>query len=182
MEHGKTDYMDLIDSLNRKAEKRDAEQRLASIEAQELLPRRRTHKDREHEVQSACVRWFALQYPQYKGLLFAVPNGGQRNAIVAAKLKAEGVVAGVADLMLAIPKTEDESSGTVTISGKVVAHGLFIEMKTEEKSSRQRASQKEWQEKVERQGYAYRICRSLEEFMRTINGYLGNGKESESKR
>ncbi len=47
-------------------------------------------KDLEHRLQCACVRWFAYQHPELKGTLFAVPNGGQRNAIVAAKLKAEG--------------------------------------------------------------------------------------------
>ena len=49
-------------------------------------------KDIEHSLQVCCVHWFRLQYPQYATLLFAVPNGGARNAITAGKLKAEGVV------------------------------------------------------------------------------------------
>ena len=57
-------------------------------------------KDLEHRLQCACVRWFAYQHPELKGTLFAVPNGGQRNALVAAKLKDEGVTAGVADLLV----------------------------------------------------------------------------------
>ena len=57
-------------------------------------------KNEEHNLQVACVRWFDMQYPQHKNRLFAVPNGGQRNVVVASKLKAEGVRAGVADLIL----------------------------------------------------------------------------------
>ena len=53
-------------------------------------------KDIEHRLQVACVRWFRLQHPNV--LIFAIPNGGQRNVVTAKRLKDEGVVAGVADL------------------------------------------------------------------------------------
>ena len=59
----------------------------------------------EHNIQCACVRWFNYQWPEYRGLLFAVPNGGARSKATAGKLKAEGVVAGVADLILLVPGT-----------------------------------------------------------------------------
>ena len=52
-------------------------------------------KFEESHIQRACVRWFALQYPELKGILFAVPNGGGRSKIEAGILKAEGVTAGV---------------------------------------------------------------------------------------
>ncbi|MGH9837274.1 MAG: hypothetical protein ACREEM_00645 [Blastocatellia bacterium] len=45
------------------------------------------------------VRSVKAAYPVLK-LLYAVPNGGDRNLYVARKLKAEGVMAGVADLCL----------------------------------------------------------------------------------
>lgn len=45
----------------------------------------------------------------------AIPNGGHRKPAVAAKLKAEGVVAGVPDLHLPIAAGRE--------------HGLYIEMK-----------------------------------------------------
>ena len=61
---------------------------------------RRKCGDAEHRLQQACVRWFALQYPKHQGRLFAVPNGGRRDAVTGAKLKAEGVVPGVSDLIL----------------------------------------------------------------------------------
>lgn len=113
-------------------------------------------KQQEHLLQCACVRWFAYQWPEYRGLLFAVPNGGARSKATAGKLKAEGVVAGVADLLLLVP-----SQGY---------HALCIEMKTE--TGRQSHEQKEWQAKVEAAGYKYVVVRSLEEFINTINNYL----------
>ena len=54
----------------------------------------------EHNIQVACVRWFAYQYPELQGLLFAVPNGGRRDAVTGAKLKAEGVITGVGVALL----------------------------------------------------------------------------------
>jgi hypothetical protein len=58
--------------------------------------------ERQHQV--ALIRWVkAIEdaYPVLK-LLYAVPNGGDRNLYVARKLKAEGVRAGVADLCLPV--------------------------------------------------------------------------------
>ncbi len=47
----------------------------------------------EHRLQVECLRWLRLVYPSV--LCYAIPNGGQRNAIVAAKLKEEGATAGM---------------------------------------------------------------------------------------
>lgn len=112
----------------------------------------------ESRIQQACVRWFSLQYPQYKGLLFAVPNGGRRDAVTGAMLKAEGVVAGVSDLILFLPRKG--------------FHALCIEMKTQSKASKQQDTQKQWQRSVEAQGYKYIICRSVMEFISFVNEYL----------
>lgn len=123
----------------------------------------------EHNIQAACVRWFNLQWPEYRGLLFAVPNGGARSKATAGKLKAEGVVAGVSDLILLVPRTR----ARITFEGKVVTvikHAICIEMKTE--IGIQSPKQKEWQARVEKMGYEYAVCRSLDEFMNTINNYL----------
>lgn len=120
----------------------------------------------EENLQAACVKWFRLQYPQYDGLLFHVPNGGRRNLKEAARLKAEGVVAGVSDLILLVPQWFTTWRGQ---EGCLFA-GLCIEMKTAK--GRQSPEQKEWQAKVEDQGYRYAVCRSLDEFMKTINNYL----------
>lgn len=113
----------------------------------------------EHRIQQACVRWFNIQYPHLRGRLFAVPNGGRRDVVTGAKLKAEGVVAGVADLILLVT---NKAFGA-----------LLIEMK--KPGGIQSAAQRQWQEIVTRGGeYKYVICRSLYDFMREIRDFLNN--------
>lgn len=112
----------------------------------------------ESHLQIACVRWFKLQYPTLAQILCAVPNGGSRNKLEAVRLKMEGVTAGCSDLLLLTPRND---------------YGcLCIELKTEEKSSRQSESQKQWQKATEQAGNKYVICRSLDEFIIAINQYL----------
>ena len=52
----------------------------------------------EHEEQKALVKWFRAEYP--KVLIFAVPNAGQRDHNAASWMRAEGLVAGVPDLIV----------------------------------------------------------------------------------
>jgi hypothetical protein len=76
--------------------------------------------------------------------------------VTGAILKAEGVLAGVADLLLLVPNTK--------------YHGLCIEMKTAK--GRQSTTQKQWERAVTMQGYKYIVCRSFTDFVRQINEYL----------
>ena len=94
----------------------------------------------ESEIQQQCVQWFRAQYARLSLNLFAVGNGGARNAREAAIMKGEGVTAGVSDLILLAPSAAGDF------------HGLCIEMKTTEKGSRQRDKQADWQQAVERTG------------------------------
>lgn len=110
----------------------------------------------EHNIQVACVRWFDYEYPNHKNLLFAIPNGGHRNKVVACKLKAEGVRAGVADMFLSV-----QANGFP---------GVYIEFKT--RTGRQQESQRVFQSAVEAQGYRYVIVRSFDEFQKVINKTL----------
>lgn len=52
----------------------------------------------EHVEQREFVAWFRRAYPGV--LIFAIPNGGHRNRIVAGKMKLEGVVKGIPDLFI----------------------------------------------------------------------------------
>lgn len=113
----------------------------------------------ESNTQIAAVRWFRYQYPHLARLLFAVPNGGARDRVTGAIMKAEGVVAGVADLLLLVPRGG--------------YHGLCIEMKT--RTGRQSESQKEWQQEVEAQGYRYVVCRSEIDFRNAVKVYFHEG-------
>jgi hypothetical protein len=112
----------------------------------------------EDRLQGGCVTWFRLQYPKFRKLLFAVPNGGSRNKIEAAKLKATGVTPGVADLLLLVPRQGHNN--------------LVIEMKTP--TGTQSPEQKAWQKEAEQAGNKYVVCRSIEQFMTTINQYLSD--------
>lgn len=118
------------------------------------------NKQSESQLQSECVRWFRYQYPQYKNLLFAIPNGGKRNISTAVRLKAEGVVAGVPDLFLAVANLVD----------KELQHGLFIEMKYGK--NKQTDAQREFMCGVLEQGYSYSVCYSFEDFRNSIKNYL----------
>lgn len=111
----------------------------------------------ESQEQQALIEWWRMQYPGREILLFHIPNGGWRNFKTAIRLKKEGVVAGVADLFLAIP------------SGK--RHGLFIEMKRV-KGGRQSEAQKEFEKAVKAQGYGYALCNGWLEAARAIRLYL----------
>jgi len=113
-------------------------------------------KHEESKLQIMCVKWFRFNYPKLARLLFAVPNGGKRSLITAKLLKAEGVLSGVADLVLLKP-TENY-------------HGLCIEMKI--KPNKQTDTQKEWQKDVEDSGFKYIVCYSFEDFEAKIKEYL----------
>lgn len=67
----------------------------------------------EHDEQVKLINW-AKTVPELD-CLFAIPNGGQRHIAVAAKLKREGVRAGVPDIFVALARGG--------------YHGLFLEMK-----------------------------------------------------
>jgi len=127
----------------------------------------------ESDTQKSFIRWFDHQYPRLRILLFASSNGrhgggktvrikGKDIPYSAIKSKKEGQRKGVADLFLSVPK--------ITWAEKDRRHGLYIETKTED--GRQSKEQKEFQKAVEAQGYQYTICRSIDEFMKTINDYL----------
>lgn len=110
----------------------------------------------ESTIQRNCIAWFRLQYPECRLLLFSVPNGGRRDKVTAAILKAEGAVAGVADAILLLPR-----------------HGyasLCIEFKTPK--GRQSDNQKAWQKAVEENGSKYVVVHSFDEFRKEIENYL----------
>ena len=115
-------------------------------------------RNEESRIQRGCVQWFRLQHRDLAPLLFAVPNGGARDAVTGAILKAEGVVPGVSDLLLMHPNKD--------------YHGLCIEMK--KAKGKQSPAQMAWQIAVEKAGYKYIVCRSLEQFIGEVDGYLSD--------
>ena len=57
----------------------------------------------ESQIQHACLEWFRMQYPGLALLMFAVPNGGKRDARTGAQMRYEGAIRGVAYLILLVP-------------------------------------------------------------------------------
>lgn len=120
-------------------------------------PSRRSIQQKESRLQGECFTWAWNERPITRRLLFHVTNeDANSNKIEGARKKAMGLIAGVSDLILLIPR------------GKW--HGLMIEMKTE--IGYQRPEQKEWQKLVESQGYRYEVVRSKDAFMALIDSYL----------
>jgi len=99
--------------------------------------------------------WFDKEFPQYRGLLyhnFLNPP----NAVTGRILKGLGLKKGVPDLTFALP-----------INGK---HGLYIEMKTA-KGTLQK-EQIKYRDLLQKVGYNWELCRSLEQFKTIIKQYL----------
>lgn len=113
----------------------------------------------EHDEQVMLIQWcdlMANRDPAYR-LIFAIPNGGQRNKITAARLKAEGVKPGVPDLFLPVPKG--------------IYAGLFLEMKRR-KGGRVSPDQVSWISSLMSRGYKCVVCRGFEEAQEAIEIYM----------
>lgn len=113
----------------------------------------------EEMEQEAVIEWTVLMEKQYPELamLFHIANGGDRHPAVAKKLKAQGVKAGVPDLMLPVAR-----GGW---------HGLFIEMKRQ-KGGRLSEEQKEWIKALTDEHYLAVRANGAEEACDIIYKYL----------
>lgn len=128
-----------------------------------MTPEQLAKAGTEHAHQCALMAWCALNYERYPELrlLFAIPNGGERNLVVASRLKAEGVKAGVPDLFLPVARWS--------------VHGLFIEMKKPKGKGAAgtiAASQAGWHRALEEQGYGVAVCWGWEEARDCLIKYL----------
>jgi len=90
----------------------------------------------EHVEQREFVAWFRKAHPTVR--ILAIPNGSQRSRTTGAKLKAEGVVAGVPDLL-------------------VPAWNLWIEMKRADGGTTS-AVQKDWHRYLESIDHTVVVC------------------------
>lgn len=116
---------------------------------------RRKKTSPEHNLQVRCVLWFRLQYRN--ALIFAIPNGGQRNVIVAKRMKDEGVTKGIPDLCIPYP-----SNGF---------HGLYIEMKAG-KRGKVSPEQAQVMNQLNVLGYYCAVCRDFDEFKTEVERYM----------
>ena len=109
----------------------------------------------EHDLQTECIRWLRYAYP--KVLCYAIPNGGYRTKSTARQMHAEGVVSGIPDLHIPIPRGGYAS--------------LYIEMKNG-KAGRLSEHQKEIIPRLQAFGNKVVVCRTFEEFRQEVESYL----------
>ncbi len=109
----------------------------------------------------ACTTYF----PELK-LMYHIPNGGYRNKAEAARLKVQGVKAGVPDIHLPVAR------------GKY--HSLYIELKAG--NNKPTENQKIWLRELNKQGNAVSVCYGWHQAAETIKHYLNlNEKEKENE-
>lgn len=123
----------------------------------------------ESHIQKESVKWFRYQYSRYQKLLFAIPNGGFRTGAEATILKAEGVVPGVADLFLSIPRMHYPGMYIEMKAGCRCPHG-YVGCKC--RKGKMSPDQVAFKEAVEQMGYKHIVCDSLDVFMKEVNLYL----------
>ena len=115
----------------------------------------------EHAEAVHLMQIVALHETRYPALrnLFAVPNGGDRHKIVAAKMKREGVKSGIPDYVLLWPTAD--------------FHGLAIELKS--MTGYASREQKVWIERLRANGYRAEVCRGADAAWQVLRDYLGIG-------
>ena len=112
----------------------------------------------EHDEQVYLFQWVDTMKASIPALnwIHANPNGGLRNKITAAKMKAEGQKKGVPDIYLMSPKGN--------------YHGLAIEMKFGK--NKVTPEQEQWLAHLQDVGYMTAVCYSWVEAKNTILFYL----------
>ena len=121
-------------------------------------------KYRGHQLRQVRVRYNSLASTgsRLNILVFgktgfcSIANEGSRLGGSGRRAKREGIVCGVADLCLAMPR---KGFGA-----------LYIELKRP--GCYQRPSQRTWQKNIEKHGNKYCVVKSVDQFMEVINNYL----------
>jgi hypothetical protein len=115
--------------------------------------------DREGLEQSALMAELSLRYPAAAKLMYHVPNGGHRHKLVAMKLKAQGVKAGVPDLVLPMARGG--------------YFGLYVEFKAAPPHDAEvSSSQHAFIQALNAQGYLAVVCRGHFDAMEALRAYL----------
>ena len=104
------------------------------------------HDWSEDKLQGEFYMWFHNTFPMHRGLLFAVPNGGLRDAITARKMKATGTVAGVADMIFLWDRRT-----------------YLLELKRPDGKGYQSDKQTRFEARVKEQGFSYKLFNDLKE-------------------
>lgn len=115
----------------------------------------------EEEEQKTVISWCRLHEARWPelGLIHHIPNGGKRSKSEAAGFKAMGVLAGVPDLFLPVPRAG--------------FHGMYVELKALDGTVSK--NQKEFLTAVIEQGYFGCVCWGAEDAIDVICRYMREG-------
>lgn len=115
----------------------------------------------EAQEQCALFAWAATMMRVHPSLafLYAIPNGGKRNAREAAHLKRQGVKAGVPDVCLPVPRAQYGA--------------LYMELKA--KDGLVSDKQADWVVGLQKLGNAVYVCYGWDEARQEILNYLSLG-------
>jgi len=123
-------------------------------------------KTSEHSHQAAFFCWInqhLKDYPQLK-YAHAIPNGGLRSKVQAARLKAEGVRPGVPDVFVPYP---------IHLGAEIARAGLYIEFKKPGSENRKGGglskNQIEWRDYLQSMKYEHMVVYS---YLQAIDGVL----------
>ena len=108
----------------------------------------------EDRLQQDCIMWAWNEMPMTRFLIFHVPNGGSRNKIEAALMKAKGVISGIPDLIF-------------IWAGRIYPFELKVGNNTSE-------NQKRVKEIWEKNYVHIKEIRTLEDFKTNINQIIYN--------
>lgn len=129
------------------------------LKAYGTKPVRAKPVDREGQEQAALMTELQLRYPAAHKLIYHVPNGGHRVKAVAAKLKGQGVKAGVPDLVLPMARGG--------------FFWLYIEFKAKPPfDAAVSPTQDAYLQALNDQGYLAIVCRGSIDAVEAIRSYL----------
>jgi hypothetical protein len=103
----------------------------------------------EHQLQALVLKYLADQAAEHV-FAFAVPNAGQRSFRMAARMRAEGMLAGVADVCIALP------------------HGRVAWLEMKASRGRQSLMQKTFEARCRRLGHPYTVAKNFDEATRFL--------------
>lgn len=114
----------------------------------------------EDQLQAKCFQWAWNELPATRRLIWAVPNGGLRDKIVAAQMQSTGLLEGVWDMHFYW------FNQFHIIEFKVGKNKLTVDRI--DKKGKKHFGQKEWGELMAKHGAIRHEIRTFEEFTLTI--------------
>jgi hypothetical protein len=133
---------------------------LSCLIKQDAESQRKKSGHEEDDIQEAFFNTARMIFPKLDKLLFAVPNGGKRDAREASRMKRQGVTPGASDILCLVP------------NGKY----SFLCLETKTETGTQSNEQKEFQRQVEAAGGLYLVYRSAASGIELLKEYLSTSK------